>query len=407
MPELMSAALFERAGMALVVHRRVGRGPFAGQWVLPLTVVRDDEAAEDALRRHAQEQFGIALGDEQFADTVYMEDPDGQRRFVANIFRAPLAGGPMRFNAEGDYDDARWSGPGELADLWMPPSLRDPLIRMLTDPDAPPTYEWTSAEAVPLGERERAGGANEPAPDNRAGWDAIAVAYQEEIFGERFRERFMWSWSLPEDEVRLLDDVARKRVIVLGCGGGQDVVALAKMGAIAVGVDASARQIEYAKKYAARHEAPNASFVEGTVEDLSRFDDESFDLAVSAHALNYVERIEDALREAERVLKPGGSLAFSARHPFDAVLSDLPPFHVKHRYWDAQEDWTWRFGGDVSAPFRQWFWTVSRWCEMLTEAGFVVERLMEPREDMLDDAPGNQARSKLIPYTLLMKARKR
>ena len=50
MPELMSALLFEKNARALVAHRR--RPPFAGQWMLPATLVRDDEAAEDALRRH-------------------------------------------------------------------------------------------------------------------------------------------------------------------------------------------------------------------------------------------------------------------------------------------------------------------------------------------------------------------
>ena len=64
MPELMSALLFEKSERALVTHRRTP--PFAGQWMLPSTLVRDDEAAEDAMRRHAREQFGVTLaaGDE-------------------------------------------------------------------------------------------------------------------------------------------------------------------------------------------------------------------------------------------------------------------------------------------------------------------------------------------------------
>ena len=126
-------------------------------------------------------------------------------------------------------------------------------------------------------------------------------------------------------------------MLVLGCGGGQDCVALDKMGAIAVGIDQSAKQIEYARKYAARHDAPNASFVEGTVEDLSRFDDESFDMAVSAHMLNYVERIEDTLRETARVLKPGGAFVIPAPHPFDAALAERPPYGVDARVLDASK----------------------------------------------------------------------
>ncbi len=405
MPDLMSAALFSRGELALVAHRRAGRPPFAAQWLLPMSVVSDDESAEDALRRHAREQFAVTLGVEQFVDTVYMEDPDDRRQYVTNIFRAPIEVGPMRFNAEGDYDDCRWVAAADLDALWMPPSLREPLFRIMTDPDAAPTHDWTSGQATPLAERPLASAG--PAPDNRAGWDAIAAAYQEQIFGERFGDGFMWSWSSSEDDLHLLDAVRGKRVIVLGCGGGQDCVALARMGGIAIGIDQSAEQIAYAKQYAARHAAPNASFVEGTVEDLSRFDDNSFDMAVSAHMLNYVERIEDAIRETHRILKPGAAFAFSARHPFDATLSELPPFRVEHRYWDAQRDWTWSFDTGEKAPFRQWFWTVSHWFQMLTEAGFAVERILEPADASGGEERGDDARGKRVPYSLCMKARKR
>lgn len=407
MPDLMSAALFERDGRVLVAHRR--RPPFVAQWVLPITIVGEDEAAEDALRRHAREQFGVGLGAETFVETVYLVDPDDQQQYVANIFRTPIVDGPMRLNIDGDYDDARWLLPADIEQLWMPPDLRVPLLKILTDPDALHETDWSQTlEGVPLAERAGAPPAPaEPAPDNRAGWDTIAAAYQEQIFGDRLGERFMWSWALSEDDLHLLDDVRGKRVIVLGCGGGQDAVALEKLGAIAVGIDQSSKQIEYAKAYALRHGAPNASFVEGTVEDLSRFDDASFDMAVSAHMLNYVEQIEECLRETHRVLKPGGLFALSVRHPFDAALSDDAPLRVARPYWDVESDWTWTLDGDVSARFRQWFWPVSQWFTMLADAGFAIELMLEPGHDTTDSATGGDERQNLVPFSLCIKARKR
>ncbi len=417
--------LFERDGAVLAAHRKLSRAPFGGQWLLPMSEVGAAETAEEALRRHAREQFGVDIADETFADTVYLEEPVDQRRYVVNIFRAVLGGQPMRFNADGDYDDARWLRPDELADVWMPPPLREPLIRLLTEPDAGPIGDdWSApaaaeavafSEAVPLAERAEVNAAAEPEPyapppDNRAGWDAIAKAYQDERFGDRYAGKLMWSWRLCEDDVRLLDDVHGRRVLVLGCGGGQDVVALERLGAVAVGIDQSAAQIAYARKYAARHDAQNSSFVEGTVEDLSRFDDESFDAAVSAHMLNYVDGIEATLAETHRVLKPGGYLAMSVRHPFDTTLSGAP-YRVESSYWDLEHDWTWDFEGGASADLRQWFWPVSRWFGMLTDAGFTVERMLEPREDApLEEGSGDDidsARAALIPYTLMFRARKR
>jgi SAM-dependent methyltransferase len=318
---------------------------------------------------------------------------------------------PMRFNADGDYDDARWLGAADIEQLWMPPDLRDPLVKILNDPESHAETDWAttySPEGTPLAERVAVGTEPAvPAPDNRAGWDAISAVYQETIFGDRFEGRFMWSWTQSEDDLHLLDDIAGKRVLVLGCGGGQDAVALDKLGAVAVGIDASAKQIAYARQYALRHSAANASFVEGTVEDLSRFDDGSFDMAVSAHMLNYVERIQDALAETNRVLKPGAGFAISVRHPFDVTLSDGAPFRVEHAYWDGQHDWTWSFASGEEARYRQWYWTVADWFEMLSAAGFTIEQLLEPREDAIDDEGGARERRKLVPYSLYIKARKR
>lgn len=413
MPDLASAALYEQHGRALVARRR--RPPFASQWTLPMTVVREDEAAEDALRRHTVQEFGVGLGGETFVETVYLVDPDDQHQYVANIFRIQ-ASGPMRFNADGDYDDVRWLAPADLEQLWMPPDLRLAVIKILTETASPRETDWEqTGEAVPLAERAATAVGAQPAapeataPDNKAGWDAISAAYQREFFGERYGERLMWSWTLSEDDLHLLDDVRGKRVIALGCGGGQDVVALDRMGAIAVGIDQSERQIEYAREFAARHNAANASFVVGTVEDLSRFDDGSFDAAVSAHMLNYVERIEQTLRETARVLKPGGPFALSVRHPADAMLSDQIPHRIEHSYWYAQHDWSWTFKGADPVPFRQWFWSVARWFDMLTAAGFAVERIVEPEDPLVDGKDGDDTRARraLVPDTLMFKARKR
>jgi len=424
MPELMSALLFEKSERALVTHRRTP--PFAGQWMLPSTLVRADEAAEDALRRHAREQFGMTLveGEQSFVETLYLAD--GADQYVANIFRASLPAGPMRFNAGGEYDDARWLGAAELDQVTMPPDLRIPLAKMLAEPAALHQLDWDqmgrelTAQAVPLAEREplgapeaspgrRPAAPDAAAPDNKAAWDAIAKAYQAERYGERFGDRLMWSWRVSEDGLRLLDDVAGKRAIVLGCGGGQDVVALAKMGAVAVGIDQSAAQLAFARKYA-QGRVDNASFVECSVEDLSRFDDESFDLAVSIHALDYVEHVDEALAEAGRVLKPGAVLAIAVKHPVGAHVDGPPPLHMWNSYWTPHADWPWEFKDGTSASFRHYFRTMSQWFELVTGAGFGVERIVEPCEADLPKGEGDElddAWMRLLPYTLIIKARKR
>ena len=409
---LVSAAFIERDARVLAAHRKPGRAPFARQWLLPMTLVGNDETAEEAVRRHAAEQFGVTVANEIFLDTVYLEDPDDGKRYVANLFRTELADGALRFNAGGDYDDARWLATDELKDVWMPPELRDPLIRILNEAPLEEMPAWEPdvvSEAVPLAERAAPPLPEAPPPDNRAGWDAIAKAWQEERYGDRFGTRLMWSWRASEDDLQVLGDIAGMRAIVLGCGGGQDAVALEKLGAVVTGVDQSPAQIAYAKKYAMRNDAPNTSFVEGVIEDLSRFDDASFDLAVSIGVMEYIQDLDAALAEAARVLRPGGVLTLSVRHPFDVIVQGGPPFVVTTSYWSSHHDRIRPVRRDDAPAFRSYMRTVQTWFDAVTAAGFAIERIIEPKEHELEPIADTLHDDwlELLPYMLIIKARTR
>jgi 2-polyprenyl-3-methyl-5-hydroxy-6-metoxy-1,4-benzoquinol methylase len=298
----------------------------------------------------------------------------------------------------------------------MPPSLRDPLVKIMTDPEYAPDTEWTAIEpeAVPLAERAAAQRSSGPEPDNRAAWDAISKRYQDDFYGERSLGRLKWTRGIYEDDLRLLDDVKEKHALVVGCGGGQDCVALAHMGAIVVGLDVSEQQLAYARRHAAKHRADNASFVHGTAEDLSRFDDASFDLVISIHALGYVEHAGRAIDEAARVLRPAGVLAIAVPHPWDQVFSDAAPYYAERSYYSDRTpyiDWNWdesKFGD--AGRLRDWRRTVSEWFDLLVNADFVVERIVEPYQGDIppDEAEGyDMQRAKLMPHVLIFKARKR
>ncbi|MGH9181452.1 MAG: class I SAM-dependent methyltransferase, partial [Acidimicrobiales bacterium] len=51
-----------------------------------------------------------------------------------------------------------------------------------------------------------------------------------------------------EAELRLLGNLSDRRVLELGCGGGQCLVALARKGAHAIGLDHSPEQLNAAKR---------------------------------------------------------------------------------------------------------------------------------------------------------------
>ncbi|HEY2366803.1 MAG TPA: class I SAM-dependent methyltransferase, partial [Polyangiaceae bacterium] len=212
----------------------------------------------------------------------------------------------------------------------------------------------------------------------------------------------------PEKELRLLGDVRGKRALVLGCGGGQDVIALARLGASHVtGVDFSKTQLAHARENLAKAKV-EATLIESSVSELPMLANESFDLVVSVHVMSYVERLDACFAQARRVLAPGGTFAFSTQHPIDCATSDEPPYSFTKSYFqiEAEEPWT-SLGGEA-APFRRYHRTVADFFQCLQNARFTIEALLEPRptNDVVWDGAQYAEKLAVVPGTLIFKARR-
>lgn len=99
------------------------------------------------------------------------------------------------------------------------------------------------------------------------------------------------------------------KIIDVGCGAGKVTRLLAEMGAEAIGIDPSERQLQRAR---AEPPISNETFIEGVAEDLP-FDDQSIDIVLFFNSFHHVpkESFGAAIIEAHRVLKPGGKLYFA------------------------------------------------------------------------------------------------
>ena len=103
-----------------------------------------------------------------------------------------------------------------------------------------------------------------------------------------------------------------KRVLEIGVGMGADYLEWLKAGAQASGVDLSAASIERARQ---RCEA--AGFTPDLhVSDAERlpFPDDCFDIVYSYGVMHHSPETAQCIREARRVLKPGGSLRLMIYH---------------------------------------------------------------------------------------------
>ena len=117
---------------------------------------------------------------------------------------------------------------------------------------------------------------------NRANWNREADDYQREHGSQLNRfDRPAWgTWGIPESELDILGDVTSRRVLELGCGGGQWSIALARRGARPVGLDLSIRQLAHAGRLAGASQP--VPFVNANAE-RAPFADESFDIVFCDH----------------------------------------------------------------------------------------------------------------------------
>jgi len=103
--------------------------------------------------------------------------------------------------------------------------------------------------------------------------------------------------DLGEPLVALLAPRPGERVLDLGCGDGRLTLALQSAGCAVVGVDASASQVE-----AARRRGLDARVMDGQALDF----DAKFDAVFSNAALHWMKRPDRVLGGVFRALRPGG-----------------------------------------------------------------------------------------------------
>ncbi len=371
--------LFEANGEVLIARRAEDGKAFAGRWTLPGDLMPEDESAEETLRRFGRDVLDVGVTAEDFEETLYLSD--GGANFVTNVFRVLEYEGDLRFR-KGGFEEARWVQPAELGDeaaFPMPSELR----------------------ALLAGDETRRPSG---VPDNKASWDLKSAAYQ---MKHRYKtDAAHYGPRMPtENDLRLLGDVRGKRILEIGCGGGQCAIAFAKQGAIATGIDQSAMQLAYARSLAEK-EGVRVEFIEADVTMLPQIKNASQDAVFSACALGYVEDIATCFGEVARVLRPGGLFVFSVDHPVHAVMADEDMFRVQRSYWDAYQEWEWGSG----IWMRSWARTIEDWFSVLRGAGFVVDRIMEPKmlpqahDETWDDAGYPYEQGTIIPTTVIFRA---
>lgn len=219
------------------------------------------------------------------------------------------------------------------------------------------------------------------------------------------------------DPLAALDDcgwlggnVRGQRVLCLAAGGGKHGPLFAAAGALPTVVDLSPRMLEMDRQIAMKR-GLNLKTIETSMDNLSMFGPESFDLVIQPVSTCYVPDILAVYREVARVLAPGGLYISQHKQPASLQAELLPssrgyvlsePYYRSGPLPAVMEGSLHREAGTIEF--------LHRWADLvggLCRAGFVIEDLLEPRHGEALAQPGTfQHRSSYVPPFVTLKARR-
>lgn len=200
--------------------------------------------------------------------------------------------------------------------------------------------------------------------------DAVGPGPQYEVFADEYFEHasdgfYNAHYDRPAC-LSLLGDVSGRVVLDAACGPGLYAAELDARGARVIGFDQSPRMVDLC-----RQRIPSGDFrTHDLTLPLDCLPDGSVDRVLFALAIEYVDDRTAALRELRRVLRPDGALVMSRQHPAGDWLR-----HGGNYFQARIIEETWSRGWQV----RYWLSPLEQTCEELHHAGFLIERLLEPR----------------------------
>ena len=226
----------------------------------------------------------------------------------------------------------------------------------------------------------------------RDAWEAEAANWVEwarrgghDSYGQFHRDAFLE--LLPPPGRRTLD---------VGCGEGRLARDLAALGHRVVAVDAAPSMVGHAREL-----DPDGEYHLANAAELP-FEAGTFDLVIAFMSLQDMDDPEGAVREAWRVLEPGGRLCLALVHPINSggkfeTDDEDSPFVIRESYFERRRyvDRLERDGLEMT--FTSDHRPLEGWLLPLVDTGFLIESMRE--------IPGaHRARWKRIPLFLHVRA---
>jgi SAM-dependent methyltransferase len=167
-------------------------------------------------------------------------------------------------------------------------------------------------------------------------------------------------------------------VLEIGCGPGNFTFVLAEAGFNAIGLESYAALVELAREKRRAKRLANLAFRHGDLADGAGIREASFDEVVSIHSLYVHPQPETLLKEAYRILKPGGHAIF-VNHTRQVVpWSTFNEIKNRDGLKPALSSLLWLLPNSVFEAARRrigpHYWDETRFASKLRAAGFTVLR---------------------------------
>ncbi|MDD2890612.1 MAG: class I SAM-dependent methyltransferase [bacterium] len=209
-------------------------------------------------------------------------------------------------------------------------------------------------------------------------WDIHAEEYASYCskYGDRNKEVLLTPTFL-----KMTGDVSSKKVLDAGCGEGFLSRLLAERGASVTAVDYSKELVEIARKRT--QEGINIDYRHENLEHLNSLINDFFHMVVSCCAVQDVLDYKSAIKELSRVLKTGGTFILAIPHPcFSSDGSWGRDTDNKKLYWKT-DNYFFEREYNFWAKTREnnpitFHRTITSYFKTLTEAGFLLQELIEP-----------------------------
>lgn len=229
----------------------------------------------------------------------------------------------------------------------------------------------------------------------RTSYDALAPVWAQTT------DDGLWNEVLDRRPIRSLlpPSLDGKAVLDVGCAAGAMAAELLRRGADVTGIDLSPGMVEAARLRC----AGRGRFLVANLADPLPFPDAAFDGIVASLVLHYLRDWASPVTQLARILRPGGWLVFSTDHP------DSPFSRANRGNYFATEllddQWT---KADVTIDVSFWRRPLSAIVDVLADAGFVLERILEPRATPQDRArfPDESAHLDDVPFRIVFGCRK-